>query len=585
MNTYPRPVDSGPFDVSEAARRGGGRRGAERRARRMGAWMRAMSGGRPSAPAALRAFGAAVLLAGAAGAQRSPPPAVPGVVIDHVPASSGLYVGSPSLAVLPDGSYVASHDLFGPRSAEQQCATTRVFRSTDRGATWRPACTVAGQFWSTLFVHRGALYLIGTDRHHGNAIVRRSRDGGATWTSPTNAATGLLRDNGQYHCAPMPVIEHEGRLWRGMERRDPPTGWGITYCAGMLSAPVDADLLDATTWTFSRFLPGNRAWLDGTFGGWLEGNAVVAPDGKLVDILRVDTAGYPEKAAVVAVSPDGKEMTFDPATGFIDFPGGAKKFAIRRDAKSGLYWSLATLVPDAVREGAGTRKPAGVRNTLALVCSPDLTRWSPRCILLHHPDIARHGFQYIDWLVEGDDIIAVCRTAFDDAEGGAHNNHDANYLTFHRVADFRSRTPADSVPVPEGPPQARHETADLVITGSGFALAPLDDGAQAFGNRAYVWQGVPAAHRGGRFTQTRGGETAVLSVKARRDTTLRVAAAAAQGDRLLKGWRKTEAGFSYTDGGHTALVVFSRDLKSGEELAIPQGGWTGTIVLIPPERE
>lgn len=39
---------------------------------------------------------------------------VPGVIIDHSPASSGRYVGSPSLAVLPDGTYVASHDFFGP---------------------------------------------------------------------------------------------------------------------------------------------------------------------------------------------------------------------------------------------------------------------------------------------------------------------------------------------------------------------------------------------------------------------------------------------------------------------------------------
>jgi hypothetical protein len=42
------------------------------------------------------------------------PSRVPGLVIDHLPASSGTYVGSPSIAVLPGGDYVASHDLFGP---------------------------------------------------------------------------------------------------------------------------------------------------------------------------------------------------------------------------------------------------------------------------------------------------------------------------------------------------------------------------------------------------------------------------------------------------------------------------------------
>ena len=34
---------------------------------------------------------------------------------------------------------------------------------------------------------------------------------------------------------------------------------------------------------------------------------------------------------------------------------------------------------------------------------------------------------------EGDDIIYVCRTAINNA----HNFHDANYSTFHRIKDFR----------------------------------------------------------------------------------------------------------------------------------------------------
>lgn len=147
---------------------------------------------------------------------------VPGVVIDHSPASSGLYIGSPGIAVLPGGDYVASHDFFGPKSNEHVSARSVIFRSADRGLTWKKTAEIQGAFWSTLFVHRGALYLLGTDRHHGNAVIRRSTDRGTTWTSPLDRATGLLRDNGEYHCAPMPVIEHEGRLWRAMEWRNPP---------------------------------------------------------------------------------------------------------------------------------------------------------------------------------------------------------------------------------------------------------------------------------------------------------------------------------------------------------------------------
>lgn len=368
---------------------------------------------------------------------------VPGVVIHHIPQSTGIYIGSPSLAVLPTGIYVASHDEFGPKSAEHTRARSRIFESTDRGQTWKPLATIDGAFWSTLFTHRDALYLLGTDKHHGNAVIRRSRDGGRTWTEPADRTTGLLRDDGQYHCAPVPVVVHQGRLWRGMERREPPVGWGVNYRAGMFSAPVDADLLDAAQWTFASFLPSDTNWNGGDFGAWLEGNAVVSPEGRLLDVLRVHTRSPDEKAALVSVSTDGGRMSFDPATGFVPFPGGAKKFTIRWEAASRLYWALATVIPEPFR----TNGPSGIRNTLALTSSPDLRTWTVRCLLLHHPDTAKHGFQYPDWLFDGDDLIAVVRTAFDDERGGAHNHHDANFLTFHRIARFRTLTPADSVPI------------------------------------------------------------------------------------------------------------------------------------------
>lgn len=367
---------------------------------------------------------------------------VPGVVINHSPASSGQFIGSPGLAVLPGGDYVASHDFFGPKSTEHQSARSAIFRSSDRGLTWKRVAEIQGAFWSTLFVHRDALYLIGTDRHHGNAVIRRSTDGGATWSSPTDRKTGLLRENGEYHCAPMPVIEHAGRLWRSMEWRNPPVAWGINYCAGMLSVPVDADLLNADHWTVSEFLPSNRAWNGGDMGAWLEGNAVLTPAGELVDLLRVQTKSPDEKAAMVRVSADGKKLSFDPGTGFVAFPGGGKKFTVRFDPPSRLYWSLATIVPPHHR----AENPGSIRNTLALVSSPDLRQWTTRTILLYHPDTVKHGFQYVEWLFEGDALIAACRTAYDDGLGGAHNNHDANFLTFHRWQNFRALTMADAPP-------------------------------------------------------------------------------------------------------------------------------------------
>ena len=376
-----------------------------------------------------------------AGAAASAAERVPGIVIDHSPAESKVYIGSPGLAMLPDGTYVASHDFFGPGSTRDK---TAVFCSKDRGASWQKVADVNGQWWSTLFVHGGRLYLLGTSREYGHAVIRRSSDGGRTWTEPKDERSGLLRSDGKYHCAPVPVAIHGGRIWRAMEDAMGPGAWGRHFRAFVMSAPAECDLLEASSWTFTNALPGDATWLGGEFGGWLEGNAIADRKGQIWDILRVETKGYPEKAAMVRVSPDGRTATFDPATGFIDFPGGAKKFTIRHDPKTDLYWCLATHVLDRHRASG---RPGGIRNTLALTSSPDLTRWTVRTILLRHPDVVRHGFQYVEWLFEGEDIIAACRTAYDDGVGGAHNNHDANYLTFHRFESIRTKTMADSVPM------------------------------------------------------------------------------------------------------------------------------------------
>tara|TARA_R110002049_G_scaffold119628_1_gene273853 strand:+ start:226 stop:1404 length:1179 start_codon:yes stop_codon:yes gene_type:complete len=380
-----------------------------------------------------------VLLSGfSLAAQQFDDSKVPGVVVTYSPASSGKYIGSPSLAILPNGDYVASHDFFGPESNEHKRATSKIYTSSNKGKSWKEIAEIDGAFWSKLFVHQGTLWLIGPDRHHGNTLVRRSDDGGKTWTKPTNGTNGLILE-GEYHCAPMPIIEHNGRIWRAMESAmGPIKKWGKRYGAFMLSAPVDADLLQADSWTSSNILYYDSTYLDGNFGGWLEGNAVVDKEGQIWDMLRVDDRStLEEKAARVKISADGKKATFDPATGFKPFPGGSKKFTIRYDEKSDLYWTIANVIPESVKKENKGKNPASIRNTQALFSSPDLINWEQRKVLLQHEDVKKHGFQYLDWVFNGKDILFLSRTAYDDGVGGAHNNHDANFLTFHKIKKFR----------------------------------------------------------------------------------------------------------------------------------------------------
>ena len=170
---------------------------------------------------------------------------VPGVVIDYRAAHTRSYIGCPSVAILAPNRYVASHSFFGPGSDRGR---SRVFGSGDGGKTWRQLAEVPHLSFSTLFVHREALYVMGVYR--GHVGILRSADGGTTWTEPKDAKSGLLlTDKPPYHSAPVPVLEHRGRLWRAMEDRQAGGKWPYQFRAFMMSAPVDADLLAAASWT------------------------------------------------------------------------------------------------------------------------------------------------------------------------------------------------------------------------------------------------------------------------------------------------------------------------------------------------
>ena len=342
---------------------------------------------------------------------------VPGVVIDHEGAASQRYIGSPSIVKSRSGAYVASHDFFGPGSTQQSSGVTRVFRSEDQGKTWVRTSELKDQFWSNLFEHKKILYLMGTSCEYGRVVIRRSLDEGRSWSDAS-----FLSSEMNYHTAPVPMAIHGGRIWRAMEWH-PPGKWGF-FEVLMVSAPVNANLMDPASWTFTtrqKFQGG--ASVVGQH--WLEGNAIVGPDGKLVNVLRVDNT---EHAAIVK---DGNvEM--------VAFPGGAKKFSIRWDKKSRLYWTLSN--PALARYPESAKSPAAVRNTLVLLSSRDLKEWVARSTILEHPDVEKHAFQYVDWQFEGKDLIVASRTAFDDETGGAHRAHDANFLTFHRVLGFRQLT-------------------------------------------------------------------------------------------------------------------------------------------------
>ncbi|MBK8040447.1 MAG: exo-alpha-sialidase [Verrucomicrobiaceae bacterium] len=361
--------------------------------------------------------------------------APPGVVIAHRPKDTQDFIGSPALIVLEDGTYLAAHDLFGPGENNG----SRIYASQDQGLTWTLRATLPDQDWSSFFLHRGSLYFMGRYWQQGKGIrqgrlaIRRSTDDGKSWTIPRGPKSGLFTVN-DLRCAtgPVTVTVHGGRIWRCVEHSAKGMKFPRQFQPFLLSAAEEADLLDFTSWKATNLVKPDFAWLSKTFGGWLEGNVISTPEG-LRCLMRVQTIVPKEYAATLTPTPDGSRLHFDAKTGFSNFPGGAKKSCVRPDPRGGGYWALSNIIP----AGVDAAHPAAIRNTLGLLHSPDLKTWEICATLLHHEGKEQFGFQYPDFQFDGEDLIFVSRTAWENAD----DYHNADHLTFHRVPNFRALLP------------------------------------------------------------------------------------------------------------------------------------------------
>ena len=59
------------------------------------------------------------------------------------------------------------------RNHESEEALTSVYRSEDNGLSWQNVTHVMNAYWSTLFIHRGVLYLFGVTQQYGSIVIRR----------------------------------------------------------------------------------------------------------------------------------------------------------------------------------------------------------------------------------------------------------------------------------------------------------------------------------------------------------------------------------------------------------------------------
>lgn len=363
---------------------------------------------------------------------------VPGVVVNYIHPDDDAYMpsgrstGAPSLLRLPNGRLLASHCCFWGGAAQN---LTLVFASEDGGVSWHYLSRLSPCTWGTLFEHRGCVYMLGVAGEYGSLVLFRSTDEGGHFSAPIELLPPGNRAKGGPHKAPMPVIEHQGRLWTAIDEGT----WDLpTYHAnGFVSASVDADLMDPTAWRCTGFLRYDPAWPGAACGrsqGCLEGNAVVAPDGRLVNFLRYEIGNCaPAKGLALMLQADASAPEKLPAFyKIVSFPGNASKFKVGFDQVSGRYWALVSRCVSA---------NIHQRNLLTLISSPDLEDWRIERDILNfedngwHEDSRKVAFQYADWQLDGEDMLVLARTSIN----GAYNYHNANHLTFHRIHHFRDR--------------------------------------------------------------------------------------------------------------------------------------------------
>lgn len=485
----------------------------------------------------------------------------PFVVVSKSPDFQTKFIGSPSIAILPSGNLVASHTWFGPGTSKD---TTQIFSSVNRGETWNPVCEVKGQFWSTLFVHNDELYLFGTDGEFGSIVIRRSKDEGKTWSNPNRPSQGLLL-KGKYATAPVPVVIHANRIWRSIEQPD-----GNRTLARVVSADVDADLLDASSWTISAPVAMDPTHFGRKSDKLIDGNLVAHPESGLINMLSV-IAPRADLAALLPVSPDGERLSYQPSIAFVNFPGGRSKFTVRYDPNSGKFWSISNR----------QHQPFAGRNVLVLTSSRNLRDWEVETVLLHHVDSIWHGFHNADWQFDGADLVAVCQTSWD----GAKNATRSNYLTFHRFPNFRSPDQKSARPMFGRVRKCEFDHVSFRVSGTQFSVEDFQEDAQAFARYSFKFKNIPKELEGWKFTKTVPGSTVQMQVAVKQDTELFMMTAATGGGVIdVTGWEPVEASpFFYSNRAKTGMTIFSRSAKRGETIDVPQGNWAGGMLLIPPE--
>ena len=342
-----------------------------------------------------------------------------GVIITRMPEGGGTTtLANPKLIVMPNGDYFASI-----RHATGTSATS-VWRSVDKGATWTLVGSDLQVNQDSLFQHKGSIYLIGANLSGSGATrIYKSSDNGVTWTTATFSSSG----GGD---APSHVDVVNGRLWKAAS-----TSGG----EGFFSAPVDADLMQESSWTLTVGKYSSITLANGQrYSSGNEGTLLTTKEGILINAGK-DDVYRPEdgwKDGISLVQPDLTDITkttYDPDYAGPRLPGSGSKYTVRYDPVSDRYWALTSGGDPRTNLNLYSASSEGGR----------IGDFRLEKTVLRGVSTGYHGFNYPFMQIDGDDIIFTSRTAWETNRGQATRWHDGNIFTFHRIKNFRGEWKTD----------------------------------------------------------------------------------------------------------------------------------------------
>ena len=315
-------------------------------------------------------------------------PLAEGVLI----ASARGYIVDPDLIIMPNGDYIA-----GARGGPiEKKVFIRLWKSTDKGKTWKSLNkdnTFARH--ATLFYYKGALYLFG-DKTDGYGAIEKSTDGAVTW--PEDVTLKF-----KFRTAPSHAVVAKNRVWIATE---------YDHGSSVFSASLDSDFMNPDSWTLAKridaFYSGNESDLVATRN---DGYPVIMPKN-----------GYKDRVLNI------NETVADKNVDAMELPGSGSKYSAIYDPVSDKYWALTSY----------STLPNNIRTGIALFSSTDLKTFKFDRQVLTGKSSSFHGFNYPFMQIDGDDVVFVLRTAWENEDGQAQRWHDANMFTFHRVRDFRN---------------------------------------------------------------------------------------------------------------------------------------------------